>query len=337
MAAALRSRPWGTAYVTGVAADVSGYARLSPDAVLNAVESAGVRTDGRLLALNSFENRVYQVGIEDAAPLVAKFYRGGRWTDAAIEEEHAFALELAEAELPVVAPLRFDHSTLLHFDRFRFALYPRQGGRAPELESADNLAWMGRLLARLHGVGGRDRFVARGTLDRATLIDLPSRAVLASPLMPATLRDRYARVVKTLDSLIAEHFAAIGDVRHLRLHGDCHAGNVLWTDSGPHFVDLDDARMGPAVQDLWMLAPTPRALDLLLEGYAEFRDFDRRELALIEPLRLMRQIHYAGWIAQRWADPAFPRAFPFAGEARWWEQHVNDLADAALTLRETDD
>ena len=311
-----------------MAADVSGYARLSPDAVLGAVESAGVRTDGRLLALNSFENRVYQVGIEDAAPLVAKFYRGGRWTNAAIEEEHAFALELAAAELPVVAPLRIDGSTLLHFDRFRFALYPRQGGRAPELESADNLAWMGRLLARLHGIGGRDRFGARGTLDRATLIELPSRAVLASPLMPATLRDRDARVVATLDGVIAERFAEVGEVRHLRLHGDCHAGNVLWTDSGPHFVDLDDARMGPAVQDLWMLAPTPRALDLLLEGYGEFRDFDRRELALIEALRLMRQIHYAGWIAQRWADPAFPRAFPFAGEARWWEQHVNDLFEA---------
>lgn len=311
-----------------MAADVSGYAKLSPDAVLDAVESAGVRTDGRLLALNSFENRVYQVGIEDSTPLVAKFYRGGRWSDAAIEEEHAFALELGEAELPVVAPLRFGGATLLRFGGFRFALYPRQGGRAPELESPDNLAWMGRLLARLHGIGGRDRFVARGTLDRATLITAPSRTVLASPLMPATLRDRYARVVAAVDALIAERFAEVGDVRHLRLHGDCHVGNVLWTDSGPHFVDLDDARMGPAVQDLWMLATNPRALDQLLEGYGEFRDFDRRELALIEPLRLMRQIHYAGWIAQRWDDPAFPRAFPFAGEARWWEQHVNDLFDA---------
>jgi len=315
-----------------VAADVSGYARLSPDAVLGAVESAGVHTDGRLLALNSFENRVYQVGVEDAAPLVAKFYRGGRWSDAAIEEEHAFALELREAELPVVAPLRFDGATLLRFGGHRFALYPRQGGRAPELESAGNLAWMGRLLARLHGVGGRGRFVARGTLDRATLIAAPSRVVLAAPLMPATLRDRYARVIATLDGLIARRFAEVGDVRHLRLHGDCHGGNVLWTDSGPHFVDLDDARMGPAVQDLWMLATNPRALDLLLEGYGEFRDFDRRELALIEPLRLMRQVHYAGWIAQRWDDPAFPRAFPFAAEARWWEQHVNDLFEAIGAL-----
>jgi Ser/Thr protein kinase RdoA (MazF antagonist) len=310
------------------------YAQLSPDAVLASVESAGVRTDGRLLALNSFENRVYQVGVEDAVPLVAKFYRAGRWSDAAIEEEHAFAHELAEAELPVIAPLRIDGSTLLHFEHFRFALYRRQGGRAPELESADSLRWMGRLLARLHGVGGRTSFVARGTLDRATLIAAPARAVLASPLLPSAVRDRYAQVIAALDAAIAAGFAAIGPVRQLRLHGDCHPGNVLWTDAGPHFVDLDDARMGPAVQDLWMLATTPRALDVLLEGYEEFGDFHRSELQLIEPLRLMRQIHYAGWIAQRWDDPAFPLAFPFAAEPRWWEQHVQDLLEAAERLGE---
>jgi Ser/Thr protein kinase RdoA (MazF antagonist) len=180
----------------------------------------------------------------------------------------------------------------------------------------------------MHGIGARARFTARGTLDRATLISAPSRALLASPLLPLAQRDRYARAIDALDSLIAARFAAIDNLATLRLHGDCHAGNVLWTDAGPHFVDLDDARMGPAVQDLWMLATNPRALDALLEGYAEFRDFDRRELGLIPALRLMRQIHYAGWIAQRWDDPAFPRAFPFAGESRWWEQHVNDLLEA---------
>ena len=312
------------------------YAQLTPDAVLAAVESAGVLTDGRLLALNSFENRVYQVGIEDGAPLVAKFYRGGRWSDAAIAEEHAFAQELAEAELPVVAPLRIGDSTLLKSGQFRFALYRRHGGRAPELESAQNLTWMGRLLARLHGVGARDVFRARGALDRETLIRAPSRAVLASPLPPAAQRERYARAIDALDGLIGARLEALGALATLRLHGDCHPGNVLWTDAGPHFVDLDDARMGPAVQDLWMLAPTPRALNLLLEGYAEFRDFDWRETQLIESLRLMRQIHYAGWIAQRWDDPAFPRAFPFAAEARWWEQHVNDLLEAAQTFGELD-
>ena len=310
------------------------YAELSPDAVIDAVESAGLLSDGRLLALNSFENRVYQVGMEDSTPLVVKFYRGGRWSDAAILEEHAFAAELDEAELPVVAPIKVENSTLQRHRGFRFALYPRQGGRAPELESADNLAWVGRLLARMHGVGSRGRFVARGAIDRPTFIEAPSKIVLASALMPDNVRDRYQRVVAELDRLIAQCWLQVDPIVTLRLHGDCHAGNVLWTDAGPHFVDLDDARTGPAVQDLWMLATNPRAMDALLEGYGEFRDFDRRELALIEPLRLMRQIHYAGWIAQRWDDPAFPRAFPFAGEARWWEQHVNDLQEAASALQE---
>ena len=313
------------------------YAQLTPDAVLAALESVGVRTDGRLLALNSFENRVYQVGVEDGAPLVAKFYRAARWSDAAIVEEHAFAAELAQDELPVVAPLVFHKCTLLHHAGFRFALYPRHGGRAPELESAQNLEWLGRLLARMHGVGARRAFQARGSIDRATLIGAPSRAVLAAALMPATQRERYARVIEALDASIAARFAEVGSTATLRLHGDCHAGNVLWTDAGPHFVDLDDARMGPAVQDLWMLAATPRARSQLLEGYAEFRDFDMRELRLIEALRLMRQIHYAGWIAQRWDDPAFPRAFPFAAETRWWEQHVNDLAEAAQAFGERDE
>jgi len=309
--------------------DATPYARLSPDAVLAAVDSVGVCTDGRLLALNSFENRVYQVGVEDAQPLIAKFYRAGRWSDAAIEEEHAFALDLAAAELPVVGPLQFHNSTLLHHGELRFALYPRCGGRAPELESTENLRWMGRLLARLHGVGSRHRFAARGAIDRATLIQVPSRAVFESPLLPPAQQQRYASAIAAIDALIAQRFAAVGDVQSLRLHGDCHAGNVLWTDSGPHLVDLDDARMGPAVQDLWMLAQNPSALAQLLEGDAEFRDFDHRELALIEPLRLMRQIHYAGWIARRWDDPAFPRAFPFAAEPRWWEQHIDDLREAA--------
>lgn len=303
------------------------YTRLGPETVLSAVESLDVRVDGRLLALNSFENRVYQVGVEDAAPLIAKFYRGGRWTDAAIREEHDFARELSEAELPVVAPLEVHKSTLHHFEEYRFAIYPRQGGRAPELESAENLAWVGRLLARMHGVGSRGRFGARGSVDRATLIDAPSKSVLASPLMPAAVRDRYAQLIRDLGDAVAEKMRDV-DFASIRLHGDCHQGNVLWTDAGPHFVDLDDARMGPAVQDLWMLASTPRAMDALLDGYSEFRDFDRRELALVEPLRVMRQIHYAGWIAQRWDDPAFPRAFPFAAEPRWWEQHVGDLRDA---------
>lgn len=304
------------------------YANLSPDVVLDAIAAAGFEPDGRLLALGSYENRVYQVGIEDAKPLVAKFYRPGRWSNAAIDEEHAFAHELAEAELPMVAPLLIEGRSLLDHAGYRYALYPRQGGRAPELESNDHLAWMGRLLARLHGIGARNVFHARPTIDVDGFVRDAARAVLASGLLPSTLEVRYRRQVDALAARIDACLVAVGPITRIRLHGDCHLGNVLWTDSGPHFVDLDDARMGPAVQDLWMLAPSRPALDALLEGYAEFRDFDHREIALIEPLRLMRQVHWAGWVASRWHDPAFPLAFPQVGETRWWEQHCNDLAEA---------
>ena len=308
------------------------YAGLHPERVLDAIAAAGLAPDGRLLALNSYENRVYQVGLEDGTFIVAKFYRPARWSDAAIGEEHAFTLELAAAELPVVAPLAFAGHSLLRHAGFRYALFPRRGGRAPELESADSLLWMGRLIARLHGIGGRAPFRHRGVLDRATLIARPARAVLASGLLPADRRERYRAAIARLDAAIAAREAALGPLRHLRLHGDCHPGNVLWTDAGPHFVDLDDACMGPAVQDLWMLAHGVVEMEALLEGYAEFGDFDRRELALVPALRAMRQVHHAGWIAARWHDPAFPAAFPFAAEARWWDEHLDDLAAAAQTL-----
>jgi Ser/Thr protein kinase RdoA (MazF antagonist) len=314
--------------------DAAPYAGLSPDVVLDAIAAAGYVPDGRLLALGSYENRVYQVGIEDGPALVAKFYRPGRWSDAAIDEEHAFAHDLAEAELPMVAPIAIEGETLLTHGGFRYALYPRRGGRAPELESADHLAWMGRLLARMHGVGARKKFRHRGSIDATTFVRDASRAVLGSTLLPPRYFDTYRARTGSLANLIDARFAALEPVTRIRLHGDCHAGNVLWTDTGPHFVDLDDARMGPAVQDLWMLAPSPRALDALLEGYAEFRDFDFRELALVEPLCIMRHVHWAGWVAARWDDPAFPRAFPQVGEARWWEQHLTDLAEAESTLLE---
>jgi Ser/Thr protein kinase RdoA (MazF antagonist) len=314
--------------------DATPYAGLSPDVVLDAIAAAGFPPDGRLLALGSYENRVYQVGIDDGPTLVAKFYRPGRWSDAAIDEEHALALDLAEAELPMVAPIAIDGHTLLTHGGFRYALYPRRGGRAPELESADQLAWMGRLLARMHGVGAREKFRHRGVVDATTFVRDASRAVLGSTLLPSRYFDTYRARTDSLAKLIDARFAALEPVTRIRLHGDCHAGNVLWTDSGPHFVDLDDARMGPAVQDLWMLAPSPRALDALLEGYGEFRDFDIRELTLVEPLRIMRQVHWAGWVAARWDDPAFPRAFPAVGEARWWEQHLTDLMEAESRLLE---
>lgn len=308
------------------------YARLSPDLVLDAVGACALWPDGRLLALNSYENRVWQVGIEDAAPVIAKFYRPGRWSDAAIAEEHAFAQELAAAELPVVAPLVFDGRTLLHHDGFRYALSPRRGGRAPSLESADQLQWLGRLIARMHTVGARAPFAHRGRLDRDVMVREPMQAVLGSSLLPTALHANYRAAATRLDTAIAARMEALGPLRQLRLHGDCHPGNVLWTDDGPHFVDFDDARTGPAVQDLWMLANDERAMKAVLEGYGQFRDFDHTELALIPALRAMRQLHYAGWIAARWHDPAFPAAFPFAAESRWWEQHIADLHELAEEL-----
>lgn len=301
------------------------YDELTPDVVLAAVEHAGFATDGRLLALNSFENRVYQLGLEDGRFVVAKFYRPGRWSDAAIAEEHAFTAELAAAELPVIAPLARDGLTLFRHAGFRFALFPRRGGRAPELEGHDTLAWLGRTLARVHAIGERTRFAHRARVDVDSLVRDSARHVLASPLLPPPTRSRYAQVVDALAARLDLAWSAC-EPRTIRLHGDCHPGNLLWTDTGPLLLDLDDARMGPAVQDLWMLFGDDAASrEALLDGYAQFRRLDAAELALAGPLRAMRQVHFAGWIAQRWDDPAFPRAFPFAAEVRWWEEHVGDL------------
>ena len=312
--------------------DDAPYASLAPDLVLDAVSACGLWPDGRLLALNSYENRVWQVGLEDGAPVIAKFYRPGRWSDAAIVEEHLFARELADAELPVVAPLAFEGHTLLQHGGFRYALSARHGGRAPELEANDQLQWLGRLIARMHLIGARTPFVHRGRLDRASMVEQPTQAVLESSLLPMSLHTNYRAAASRLDRAIAARLDAVGPVPQLRLHGDCHPGNVLWTEAGPHFVDLDDARRGPAVQDLWMLANDERAMEALLEGYQQFRDFNPAELALVPALRAMRQLHYAGWIAARWHDPAFPAAFPFAAESRWWDQHIADLHELADEL-----
>jgi Ser/Thr protein kinase RdoA (MazF antagonist) len=322
------------------AAPAHPYAQLTPDLILDAVESTGLRCDGRLLALNSFENRVYQVGIEDAQPVIAKFYRPGRWSDAMIEEEHAFSHELSEAELPVVAPLSADGgSTLRHFAAFRFALYPRQRGRAPELESQDTLTWMGRFIARIHAIGALRPFAHRPALTIAGFGEEPSRYVLERGFVPADLRPAYESLVTQLLRQIRARMQEAGDAPTLRLHGDCHPGNVLWADDGPHFVDLDDARSGPAVQDLWMLLSGEREamaqqMRWILDGYWEFHDFDLRELGLIEPLRTLRMIHYAGWLALRWDDPAFPAAFPWFNTQRYWQDHILALREQAAALDE---
>lgn len=315
------------------------YADLMPDVVLDAVESSGLIPDGRLLALNSFENRVYQIGLEDDAlinsrMLIGKFYRPGRWKDAAILEEHAFAAELAAAELPVVAPMAIGHATLHFHAGFRFALFPRRGGRAPELEQLDVAEWLGRLLARIHNVGALQPFEHRQRIDVESLVWAPHLAAMQSDLLPDAVRDRYADLIEDAADLIDDVFAQV-QAAELRLHGDCHPGNVLWTQAGPHFVDLDDSRTGPAIQDLWMLMTgETRQREAVLQGYEQFRPFNRRELELIEPLRLMRQIHYAGWIAERWDDPAFPAAFPHISSPVWWEEHCRDIAESIERLRQ---
>jgi Ser/Thr protein kinase RdoA (MazF antagonist) len=314
------------------------YADLTPDCILDAVESCGLKVDGRLLALNSYENRVYQVGIEGQSPIVAKFYRPERWTDEQILEEHAFARELTEAEVPVVAPLAAGE-TLHRHHAFRFALFPRRGGRAPELEDVKVLEWIGRYLGRIHAVGRSAGFRFRPALDVASFIEEPRAFLLRSGMIPAELVEPYRAITGMALEEAQRTFARAGTVELIRLHGDCHAGNILWADVGPHFVDLDDCRTGPAVQDLWMLLSGDRhamgkQLRHLLEGYEQFVEFDDRELQLVEALRVMRMIHYAAWLARRWDDPAFPAAFPWFNTRRYWEEQILQMREQIALIGE---
>ena len=309
---------------------------------MDALEVLEYHCDGRVLALNSYENRVYQIGIEDGEPVVAKFYRPGRWRDAAIAEEHAFAAELAAHEIPVVAPAArrpeshaplVRHGTTLHFHRgFRFAVFARRGGRWPELATADDREWVGRFLGRIHAVGRAAAFHERAHLSIEELGIRARDFVLEGAWMPDYLATKYADLTEALLQEIEAQASNWGGARQGRILGDCHRGNILWTELGPHFVDLDDCVTGPAIQDLWMLlAGTQEEMrkDLtdILKGYEQFLAFDRRELALIEPLRALRMIHYSAWLARRWDDPAFPRAFPWFAEPRYWEEHYRALED----------
>ncbi|HSN72071.1 MAG TPA: serine/threonine protein kinase, partial [Steroidobacteraceae bacterium] len=315
------------------------YDSLTPDVIVGAVEAIAGYSDGRVLALGSYENRVYQVGLETGGFVVAKFYRPGRWTDAAILEEHAFAAELASEEIPVVSPLRLDGESLFEHCGFRYAVFPRQGGRWPELDTEGDRQWIGRVLGRIHMVGTRARFAHRPVLDVARFGDAPREYLLEHGFVPAHLEDAYATLTDDLLARIDTAFEATEGVRTLRLHGDCHRGNVLWTDEGPHFVDLDDCLTGPAIQDLWMMIAGDRdemaaQLAGILEGYTAFAKFDPTELWLIEPLRTLRMVHYAGWLAARWSDTAFPRAFPWFAEPRYWENHVLELREQLALLDE---
>lgn len=316
------------------------YQDLTPDRILNAVESLGLRCDGRLLALNSYENRVYQVGIEESAPVIAKFYRPLRWTDEAILEEHRFTLELAEREIPVVAPLVDKSGRTLHeFEGFRFTISPRQPGRAPELDDPDTLEWMGRFIGRIHAVGAIEPFAHRPTISIETFGVEPYRYIIANGFIPPDLEAAYISTVEDALQRVRAAFARAEPVALIRLHGDCHPGNVLWSDAGPHFVDFDDCRMGPAMQDIWMLlsgdrAAMTRQLSDFMEGYREFHDFNPRELLLVEALRTLRLIHYSGWLAQRWSDPAFPASFPWFNTQRYWQDQILALREQAALMDE---
>ena len=307
------------------------FALLTPDTVLDAVESLGFVSDARTLALNSYENRVMQIGIEDGQPLIAKFYRPERWTDAAILEEHTFSLELAERDIPVIPPMQIDGRTLFEFAGFRFSLFKRFGGRAPELDNPDHLLMLGRLLGRLHAVGAMRPFEHRPELTVQTFGHDSIAWLREHDSVPENLRPAYFSVADDLLARVDDIYRD-NPCQTIRLHGDLHVGNLLWRDESLYMVDLDDCRQGPAVQDLWMMLSGERdqrqaQLAELVDGYNEFHDFDPRQLPLIESLRSLRLIHYSAWLARRWHDPAFPMHFPWFASERYW-------ADQILTLRE---
>jgi len=320
--------------------NLTPFSALTPDIILTALDNIGLPSDGRLLALNSYENRVYQIGIANNYYIVTKFYRPERWTTEAILEEHGFVQELFDAEIPVVPAQSFgDNQTLLHTDGFRFSVFPRQGGRVPEIEGREKLEWMGRFIARIHAIGALKPFKERPCLDIKSFGDEPRTYLLANDFLPTDLYEAYRTVTEHALDGVRRCFERAGKLKILRLHGDCYPGNILWTDDGPHFVDFDDSRMGPAIQDLWMLLSGDRTemtaqLNHLLTGYRTFYDFNTRELHLIEALRTLRLIHYSSWIARRWNDPAFPMAFPWFDTPRYWQDRIIELREQIALMDE---
>ena len=335
----------------------SPFSALTPDIVLDALDSVGLRGDGRLTTLSSYENRVYQVQLEDGSSVVAKFYRPERWSDAQIQEEHDFAAELMAAEVPAIGPLKLQGATLHHFGGFAFSASPRRGGRPPELDDGEVLEWIGRFLARIHTVGAKRPFETRPRLDVQSFGVESMQWLLEHDKVPLDVQSAWTKVCTNAIDLVATHAVLTrssgqkdlddSGVAVLRLHGDCHPGNILWTPAdaapaagpGPHFVDLDDARTGPAVQDLWMLlsgdrSQRTRQLGALVDGYEQFRDFNRAELALIEPLRTLRLIHYSAWLARRWDDPTFPVNFPWFGSSDYWQGQVQMLEEQMEAMQE---
>lgn len=317
----------------------NAFATLSPDDVLNSIEELGFVCDGRQLALNSYENRVYRVGLDEGTSIVAKFYRPQRWTDDQILEEHRYTQTLADLEIPVVTPQTINGSTLHHIGDFRIAVFTNRGGRAPDLEDFDQLEQMGRFMGRIHQAGGSTAFKYRPELNIQTFGYQPRDYILGHNFIPAELIEAYRSLTDQLLSEAELCYQRAGEIALIRCHGDCHPSNVLWTDDGPHIVDFDDARMAPAVQDIWMFLSGDRAdmtagLDAVLAGYTEFCEFDARQLHLIEALRTLRLIHYYGWLAKRWDDPAFKLAFPWFNTQQCWEDHILSLREQAALLHE---
>ena len=319
------------------------YDSLRPDVVLDALADLGLPVDGRLTALSSYENRVYQIMLEENESVVAKFYRPERWTDAQILEEHSFAHELMAEEVPLVGPLTLNGKTLHHAHGFAFSVSPRRGGRMPELDDAEVLEWIGRFIARLHNVGAQRNFTHRPTLDVQSFAMASRDWLLTHNIIPLDQQSEWLAVCNQAIALATDKFVE-HPAHHIRLHGDCHPGNILWTptdlpNGGPHFVDLDDARMGPAIQDLWMLLSGDRRertqqLAMLLDGYEQMRELNRHELALIEPLRTLRLIHYSAWLARRKDDPAFVQHFSWFGSSDYWAGQTHMLVEQCEAMQE---
>lgn len=315
------------------------YSLLTPDFMLDAIESLDIFPSSGLLALNSYENRVYQFSCDDEQRYVIKFYRPGRWSTEQIIEEHEFSFELADNEIPVIAPLEIQGTSLQEYKGFYFAVFPCRGGRQFEVDNLDHLEWVGRFMGRIHKMSQATSFKHRIQLNLENFLLEPQQFLLAYPEIPSYLRVPFDTALNLLVDLTQTKFNEVKDITTLRLFGDCHSGNILWTDKGPHFVDLDDSVTGPAIQDLWMMLNGDKheqaiQLDVLLEGYTEFCDFDSKELQLIEPLRAMRMVNYMYWLAKRWDDPAFPHNFPWFNTSQYWEQQVLALKEQISSLQE---